>query len=142
MTEKILSYLAKCPALENIYLSVDYLGREIYSGSLDGVGKTKTIRTYTDGDSLKKRTYTLYLRLPYGIDKLQNLENIRRLDELTMWLSENSKIGVLPELSETEMPISVSGQAKSEPERTAAGSAVFAVDIEVLYYSTKKNERM
>ena len=138
MTEKILSYLAKCPALENIYLSVDYLGREIYSGSLSGIGKEETVRTYTDGDSLKKRTYTLCLRLPYGIDKLQNLENIRRLEQLTLWLSENSKAGVLPELTGAYIPISVSGKAKSEPERTAAGSAVFATEISILYYSTKK----
>lgn len=138
MTEKILSYLTECPALESIYLSVDYLGREIYSGSLSGVGKTQTVRTYTDGDSLKKRTYTLYLRLPYGINKLQNLENIRRLEELNLWLTENSKIGVLPELSGGDIPISVHGQAKDKPERTAAGNAVFAVEISVLYYSTKK----
>ncbi len=138
MTEKILSYLTECPALESIYLSVDYLGREIYSGSLSGVGKEETVRTYTDGDHLKKCTYTLYLRLPYGIDKLQNLENIRRLEKLTLWLSENSKAGVLPELSGSNIPISVRGKARSAPERTAAGNAVFAVDIEVLYYSTNK----
>lgn len=138
MIEKILSYLTKCPALESIYLSVDYLGREIYSGSLNGIGKTQTVRTYTDGDSLKKRTYTLSLRLPYGIDKLQNLENIRRLEKLTLWLSENSKAGILPELLESDIPISVRGKAKNAPERTSAGNAVFAVDIEVLYYSTKK----
>ncbi len=138
MTEKILSYLGECPALDSIYLSVDYLGREIYSGSLNGVGKKQTVRTYTDGDSLKMNTYTLSLRLPYGIDKLQNLENIRRLEELTLWLSENSKAGILPELAGEYIPISVRGKAKSEPERMAAGSAVFLVEISVLYYSTKK----
>ena len=138
MTEKILSYLAECPALESIYLSVDYLGREIYSGSLSGIGKKETVKTYTDGDSLKKSTYTLYLRLPYGIDKMQNLENIRRLEELASWLSENSKAGVLPEVSESDISISVRGKPRNTPERTSAGNAVFAVDIEVLYYSTKK----
>lgn len=137
MTEELIAYLKLCPHLAGFTLNVDYLGKARSSASLSGVGKTTVLRTYTDGDVIKKSTYALWLRLPFGIDAQGNADRSRLIENLLEWVRKSNAEGKLPELSERDIAISVSCEANGEENTVAADSCVCSLALSVVYYSVR-----
>lgn len=137
MVFNILSYIETCPHLSEFVTNVDFLGKNSYSLSISGSSKDKIIRAYTDGDSLVKSDYILKLRLPYGVDMDNNLENSRLIKNIEEWFAKNSAKGILPELDESKIPISVAVEFLRDDAVYLADTAVFTANVAVLYYKTK-----
>ena len=137
MVFNILSYIENCPHLSEFVTNVDFLGKNSHSLSLSGRSKDETVKTYTDGDSLVKSTYVLKLRLPYGVDMNSNLLNSRLIKSIEEWFTKNSANGILPELDESKIPISIGVKFSRDETVYLADTAVFSADVAVLYYKTK-----
>ena len=137
MVFDILEYITKCPFLNEYVVNVDFLGKNPYSLSVGGVPENKIVKEYTDGDSLIKSTFSLRIRLPYGIDSMNNINNSRFIKNLTDWFLKNNERGVLPELSADKIPISVMCDFQQDKVTYLADTAIFTADITVLYYKTK-----
>ena len=136
MVFDILNYTRQCPYLSEFAANVDFLGRHPYSLSVSGVAKDKVVKKYTDGDSLNKATFILKLRLPYGVDTERNLGNSGKIENITEWFSKNAERGILPELSDGKIAISVSAEFLQNKITYLADTAVYTANIEVLYYKT------
>ena len=137
MVFDILDYIKCCPYLSDYNMNIDFLGKNPYSLSVSGRSKDSKVRAYTDGDSLVKSVFTLRLRLPYGIEMEKNTKNSELLKNISDWLLNNSAKGVLPELDEDKIPISVSAEFLKDKVTYLADTAVFNADIAILYYKTK-----
>lgn len=137
MVFDILNYIKKCPYLSEYITNVDFLGKNPYSLSVSGVSKNETVKEYTDGDALLKSSFTLKIRLPYGIDMNKNLKNSKLLNNISGWFLKNSESGILPELSADKIPISFSVEFSTKDVIYSSDTAIFAADIIVLYYKTK-----
>lgn len=137
MVFDILAYIVKCPCLKDYATNVDFLGKNPYSLSVGGVSENKTVKEYTDGDSLVKSTFSLRLRLPYGIDKENNISNSNLIKNVTEWFLTNNERGILPELSADKIPISVICSFLQDKVTYLADTVIFTADITVLYYKTK-----
>ncbi len=137
MTDALFTYLKKCPLFAHGCLNIDYLGKDAMSASLSGAGKTEVLRAYTDGDAMKKDTYTLALRLPFGIDTAENKASNEQVAKVLKWIREQNKRGILPELSGQDFAVSVSCEAEKEAKMFAADSFVRSIKIGVVYYSVR-----
>lgn len=137
MVFDILNYIKRCPYLSDFNMNIDFLGKNPYSLSVSGRSKDNKVRAYTDGDSLVKSVFTLKVRLPYGIDMEKNRKNSELLKNISDWFLNNSSSGILPELDEDKIPISVSADFLKDKVTYLADTAVFTADIAILYYKTK-----
>lgn len=137
MVFDILNYIKNCPYLSDFNMNIDFLGKNPYSLSVSGRSKDKRVRAYTDGDSLMSSSFTLKLRLPYGIDMEKNRKNSELLKNISGWFAENNAMGILPELDEDKIAISVSVEFLKDNVSYSADTAVFTADITILYYKTK-----
>ncbi len=137
MVFNILSYIKNCPQLSEFVTNIDFLGKNPCSLSLSGRAENKVVKAYTDGDSLINSTYTLKLRLPYGVDMNNNLANSRLIKNVEEWFTKNSERGILPELDEDKIPISAGIKFLNDKAVYLADTAVFTADVTILYYKTK-----
>lgn len=137
MVFDILNYIKNCPYLSDFVANVDFLGKNPYSFSVGGVSRDKTAKSYTDGDSLVKSTFLLRVRLPYGVDMEKNLKNSELIKNVSEWFLTNSERGILPELDEDKIAISLSTEFLQDKVTYLADTAVYTANITVLYYKTK-----
>jgi len=136
MVYEILNYLKTCPYLSNCSFNIDFLGKNPYSLSLGSRAKNETERKYTDGDSLVMSKFSLRIRLPFGVDMEKNRKNSQLCENISRWLDENSKKGILPDLGEKNIAVSASLEFSPQDASYSADTAIFTADIAVLYYKT------
>jgi|GEM_PF-2896714 len=139
MVFDILNYMKSCPYLSDCNMNIDYLGKSVRSLSVSGRSNDETVRVYTDGDSLTRSEFILKLRLPYGVDKSKNRANSILLKNIEEWFLQNSSKGILPELGEEKIPVSVSADFSRDNVTYLADTAVFTANVAVLYYKTKSH---
>ncbi len=135
MLDYIINYLKFCPYLADFTLNVDYLGKDVCSAAISGASKVEVLRKYTDGDAMKKRTYALLLRLPYGIDKAENQKRRTLLENIEKWFRENNAKGILPELQEPDIAVSVSCEERETKDKVTATDCVLNLSVSIVYYS-------
>jgi len=138
MVYEILNYIKGCPYLSDFNYNVDFLGKNPYSFAVGSRSKSEIIKAYTDGDMLIKETFSLRLRLPYGVDMEKNLNNRRLAEDISRWFSENNEKRILPELF-PERAISVSADFSAENASYSADTVVYTALVAVLYYKTKSH---
>lgn len=137
MVFDILNYIKQCPYLSDFLVNIDFLGKNPYSLSVGGVPKNKTSREYTDGDALIESTFLLRLRMPYGIDINRNLENSELVKNVSNWFLKNNESGILPELGEDKIAISLTVDFMQDDVAYFADTVIFTANINVLYYKAK-----
>ncbi len=137
MVLEILNFITSCPYLADYNANIDFLGKNPYSLSIGSRAKNEVVRAYTDGDELVKSTYSLRLRLPFGVDMGKNQKNGQLCENISRWFEDNRKRGILPELGDMNIAISVSAEFSPEEASYSADTAVFTAEISVLYYKTK-----
>lgn len=137
MVYEILDYIKTCPYLSNCSFNIDFLGKNPYSLSLYGREKNETVRQYTDGDSLVMSKFSMRIRLPFGVDMEKNRKNSQLCENVSRWFDDNSKKGILPDLGEKNIAVSVSLEFSHNDASYSADTAVFAASLAVLYYKTK-----
>ena len=137
MTDELFLFLKQCPHLNEFAMNIDYLGREAMSASLSGRCEDVLVRAYTDGDSMRKSTYRLKLRLPFGVDLETNRKNSALLEAIADWIKDVSGAGNLPELSGKRTAVSLFSETPQSPETVTADSCVYLMQVGIVYYSVR-----
>lgn len=137
MVNKITDYLLNCPYLSEFNMNIDFLGKEKNSLSVSGRPDDKILKKYTDGDSLVMRTYKMRVRLPFGIDRMKNYENSILCENVRAWAEKSTKSGILPELSDDEIPVSLQIQFMQGNVSYFSDTAVYTADIILVFYKAK-----
>lgn len=137
MVFNILNYIKSCPYLSDFSFNVEFLGMNPYSVSVCGRSEREIVKIYTDGDELVKDKFSIKMRLPYGADMEKNIDNSGLLENVSRWFSQNNTRGILPELGENGVAISISADFSKEPGVYLADTAVYTAQVAVLYYREK-----
>ena len=137
MVTNILEYLSVCPYLLSFNTNIDFLGKDKNSLSVSGRGDDEILKKYTGGDTLIARTYKMRLRLPFGIDKSKNSENSYLCENISLWAGQNTKSGILPELSDDKIPVSLQIQFYEGNVSYFSDTAVYTADIILVFYKAK-----
>ena len=137
MVKDILEYLSDCPYLSDFNMNIDFLGKDKNSLSVSGRSDEKLLKKYTDGDSLMVRTYKMRIRLPFGIEKMKNYENACLCENIKSWAEKNTKSGILPELSDDKIPVSLQIQFYNGNVSFFSDTAVYTADIVLVFYKAK-----
>lgn len=137
MVTNILNYISNCPYLSSFNTNIDFLGKDKNSLSVSGRGDDKILKKYTDGDTLVARTYKMRLRLPFGIEKAKNYENSRLCENIKLWAEQNTKSGILPELSDDKIPVSLQIQFRMGDVSYFSDTAIYTADIILVFYKAK-----
>lgn len=137
MTQKIFDFIKQCPHFLGFCFNIDYLGKDKNSVSVSGRGKSETLKKYTDGDSLKKVTYSLRLRLPFGIDREVNAKNSLFIENLSEWFHKNNTVSNFPDLGDKNIVVSMTFDIKNEAETVTADTQVINADIGIVYYKVR-----
>ena len=115
--------MEKCPLFKGGNVKINHLSHKPYSFSITPVGTAETIKKYTDGGSLKQLVFRLSVRFPYDEEDSELVASAVFMEELSRWICEASKKGILPEFgthSETVgMEILSSGEMKKADTKTA-----------------------
>lgn len=137
MTEELFVFLKHCPYLDNFSMNIGYLSKENLSASLSCGCEDVLLRKYTDGDSIRKSTYDLRLRLPFGIDIGINGKGSLLTEQVARWLKDSCSSGRLPELSGKQTAISIFGDLPKSPQAVTADSCIYVLPVSVIYYDVR-----
>ena len=137
MITNILKYLSDCPYLSSFNTNIDFLGKDKNSLSVSGRSDDKILKRYTDGDSIVASTYKMRLRLPFGIEKTKNYENSCLCENIKSWAEKNTKSGILPELSDDKIPVSLQIKFHEGNVSYFSDTAVYTADITLVFYKAK-----
>lgn len=136
LTQGMIEFLQKCPALQSIPFRIGFLGKEPMCASLSPMPDAKVLRTYTDGDCMMQSTYILQLRLPYGVTGPYEAERI--LTQLSTFLYDANQQNVFPELPKGNFAANISCTIPDSPKSHTTNSCVFYIPIHITHYSIHK----
>lgn len=96
--EALYNYFDKCELLDkNSFIGIDLLDEEVKNYCIETVPCKPILKAYRDGSAMKQYVFNFASREFYG-DNLTNIANSRFYEELTEWITQQSRAGNLPAL--------------------------------------------
>lgn len=134
MMNSIQTYMAACPFLSEVDMNINYLGEDAVSGAVENVSAKPVVKNYTDGGSMRQYLFAISLRQPYGQNLEANSEAISLLEQISDWIEEQDRIGVLPALDEGKNSVSLEVFQTGLLEEKATSTAKFQLQCRLVYY--------
>lgn len=102
--ESIRTFISTCPHLPLYYgsFNVNYLDRDANSYMIEESPGEPIIKTYINGDKLKKYNFIFASREIYSEDLNQNIENSGFYENLQDWIEECNDRGNFPTLPDNK----------------------------------------
>lgn len=105
MLDTIKTFLEEnCPCLSGKRLSVNFLAEQPGALGLTAVSCKPVVQKYADGGALRQFQFVLSFRVPFDDDAEDALASQALMDGITEFLEKASAQGVLPALSEGNIP--------------------------------------
>ena len=140
MIEAVRNYVKTFPGVTGERINVDFLPEEAQKYSVDVVPSQSVVKWFVDGSSIRQFIFIVASRMFYGKEVRQQLDNLGFFEEFESWISENSRSGVLPELTggrvSKKMDVSTSGYVFMPGEDTAR----YQIQCRLEYYQPAKLE--
>lgn len=132
--ESLYNYFDKCELIDkNSPIGIDLLDEEVKHYCIETVPCKPVIKAYRDGSAMKQYIFIFASREYYG-DNLVNLANSRFYEELTQWITEQSRLGNLPALPDKceaqKIDVNSSGYVMDNDTR----SARYQIQCRLKYY--------
>lgn len=98
--DSIRNFIKDCPHLSSLTkaINVNYLDREANSYSIEETPCDPIIKSYINGDCIKRYNFVLASREIYSNDVMQNLNNSKFYERFSDWIDECNYNGNLPVL--------------------------------------------
>ena len=107
MISNIQEFMAGCPHFSGFDISVNHLGEDAGSRSVDGLDVQPVIKNYTDGSSLRQFLFAVTLRQHFEQDVDANEVAIGLLEQISDWIENHNNIGILPVLGGNQSPVNL-----------------------------------
>lgn len=123
--ESVREFIGKCPYLPEFYnsLGLDRLEEEISSYSIDSVPCEPIVRSYVNGDSIRRFDFHFKSTEAYSPEILDQIANSAFFEQFSQWVEECSADKMLPELGEgktaTRIEVLTHGYVLDADETTA-----------------------
>lgn len=134
MIDNIKAFINTCPILSDIHVNINYLGENDASGTIENVSAEPIIKNYTDGATLRQFLFTVALRQKYGQDVAANSAAAVKLEQLSDWICEQDRIGILPVLDNNRNSVSLEVVKTGWVEEKESDTAKYQLQCRLVYY--------
>lgn len=134
MINTIKAFINTCPTLSDIDVNINYLGENEKSGAIENVPTEPIIKNYTDGGALRQFLFTVSLREKYGQNAAENAAATDKLDELSDWIFEQDRLGILPNLDGNKNSVSLEVIKTGWVEEKQSDTAKYQLQCRLVYY--------
>lgn len=134
MINTIKAFINTCPTLSDIDVNVNYLGENEKSGAIENVSCEPIIKNYTDGGALRQFLFTVSLREKYGQNAAENAAATDKLEELSDWIFEQDRLGILPNLDGNKNSVSLEVIKTGWVDEKMSDTAKYQLQCRLVYY--------
>ena len=134
MMNNIRAFINNCPALSGIEVNINHLEEKDASGAIENVSAEPIIKNYTDGATLRQFLFTVALRQNYGQDVVVNTAGITKLEQLSDWIYEQNRTGILPALDGKRHSVSLEIVKTVLVDEKQSDTAKYQLQCRLVYY--------
>ena len=134
MINTIKAFINTCPTLSEIDVNINYLGEQSASATVENVSTEPIIKNYIDGATLRQFLFTIAMRENYGQDAEANSAAATKLDQISDWICEQDKIGILPVLEGNKSSVSLEVVKTGWVEEKESDTAKYQLQCRLVYY--------
>lgn len=138
----IKEYIEKCPYLSEFSrgININFLDDEISSYSIETIPINPIIKRYVDGSSIRQYLFLFCSKESYGQEVLQNIQNSGFFEKFTLWIEENNKQGILPNLNDGQEAIKIEVLTTGYPFQTDVDRARYQIQLKLEYFQKEEIE--
>jgi len=136
--ENIREWLRTCPLASdgNKYFGVDYIGENATQFAVFSVNSMLKYKTNIIGERLlqseQTQSFDVVMRMPYGSDVSQNIENIGVSQSIIAWIREQNDAENFPDWNGGEIKY-IEATNTGAPMRVGPDAALYEFSIKVTY---------
>ncbi len=119
---------------DTVKVNVDKLEKDATVYSIDETVCNPILKKFVDGSSERQFLFVFASREFYGQDVFQNIDNIGFYDNLSEWLENNTRQGILPTLEEGKQALSIKAISNGYAFNTEETLARYQIQIQLKYY--------
>lgn len=134
MIDAMKAFMNTCPMLADIDVNINYLGENEKSGAIENVPTEPIIKTYTDGGALRQCLFMVALREKYGQNVAENTAAIVKLEQLSDWIYEQDRLGILPSFSGNKNAVSLEVIQTGWVDEKQSDTAKYQLQCRLVYY--------
>lgn len=134
MINSIKAFIKTCPTLADVDVNINYLGENEKNGAIENVPTEPIIKNYTDGGALRQFLFTVSLREKYGQNAAENAAATDKLEELSDWIFEQDRLGILPNLDGNKNSVSLEVIKTGWVEEKQSDTAKYQLQCRLVYY--------
>lgn len=134
MIDAMKAFMNTCPMLADIDVNINYLGENEKSGAMENVSCEPIIKNYTDGGALRQFLFTVALREKYGQNVAENTAAIVKLEQLSDWIYEQDRLGILPSFSGNKNAVSLEVIKTGWVDEKQSDTAKYQLQCRLVYY--------
>lgn len=134
MIETIKAFMNTCPALAEIDVNINYLGENEKNAAIENTSCEPIIKNYTDGATLRQFLFTISLREKYGQNVAENTAATKKLEQLSDWIYEQDRLGILPNLDGNKKSVSLEVVKTGWVDEKMSDTAKYQLQCRLVYY--------
>lgn len=134
MIDAMKAFMNTCPMLADIDVNINYLGENEKSGAMENVSCEPIIKNYTDGGALRQFLFAVALREKYGQNVAENTAAIVKLEQLSDWIYEQDRLGILPNLDGNKNSVSLEVIKTGWVDEKQSDTAKYQLQCRLVYY--------
>lgn len=134
MINTIKAFINSCPLLADSDININYLSENEASHAIENVSAEPIIKNYTDGGALRQFLFTVALREKCGQDVAENTAAATKLDQLSDWIYEQDRLGILPDLDGSKKSISLEVVKTGWVDEKQSDTAKYQLTCRLVYY--------
>ena len=134
MIDTIKAFISTCPVLADIDVNINYLSENEASAAIENVSANPVIKNYTDGGALMQFLFTVALREKCGQNAAENTAATVKLEQLSDWIYEQDRLGILPNLDGNKKSVSLEVIKTGWVDEKQSDTAKYQLQCRLVYY--------
>lgn len=126
--ESIRNYIMMFPKLKDGCLLVDILGSKPIEYVVESIPCDPIYKRYVDGDCQKQFLFIFASREYFSEEVTQNIANLGFYEEFALWIEQNNRSGILPDLGDGRSAVSI---------EVLTGGYAFSAESDTARYQTQ-----
>lgn len=135
MVSEIRDWLRTCPLIDkNDRFCVNYLDAEPVSFCLEETPNTAVVRRYTDGSSIREKTFVLAATQDYSSDTLSQIANSGFWEKFSDWVEAQNRKHTFPAMRSNQTPRKIEVTTTHYLYGTTEDTARYQVQMKLTYF--------
>ena len=131
--ECIRNYIMTFPQLKDGCLLVDILGNKPVEYVVETVPCDPIYKRYVDGDCQKQFLFIFASREYFSEEVTQNIANLGFYEDFALWIEENNREGILPDLGDGRSAVSLEVLTGGYAFSAESDTARYQMQLRLIY---------